>query len=204
MAKLRTAIVNVIGTTNNHRAIELIFESNDEGKDVDPMVQTLVRKVALMRRTIDKFPDKETTYGDNVKYYHTYYQRGINNIKEPNLPNTNCNEMGPIGLLAEELADNNCCLNEQRDIIQDNEQPISITRTPWQDLKRQVEGIAKRHRIKQVTERKTYLGIMDEFDNEVFNEATKNKNDEDEYYSIHSEWCMVQYQGQKRARHKRH
>ena len=68
MAKLRTAIVNVIGTTNNRRAIELIFESNDEGKDVDPMVQTLVRKVDLMRRTIDKFPDKETTYVDNVKY----------------------------------------------------------------------------------------------------------------------------------------
>ena len=69
MAKLRTAIVNVIGTTNNHRAIELIFESNDEGKDVDPTVQTLVRKVALMRRIIDKFPEKETVYVDNIKYY---------------------------------------------------------------------------------------------------------------------------------------
>ena len=59
MAKLRTAIANVIGTTNNHRAIELIFEANDEGKDVDPSVQTLVRKVALMRRINDKFHEKE-------------------------------------------------------------------------------------------------------------------------------------------------
>ena len=47
MAKLRTAIVNVIGTANNHRAMELIFEANDEGKDVDPTVQALVRKAAL-------------------------------------------------------------------------------------------------------------------------------------------------------------
>ena len=35
------------------------FEVNDEGKDVDPYVQTLVRKVALMRRTVDKFPEKQ-------------------------------------------------------------------------------------------------------------------------------------------------
>ena len=69
MAKLRTAIVNVIGTTNYHRAMELMVESNDEGKDVDPSVQSLVRKVALMRRIIDKFPEKETSYVDNIKYY---------------------------------------------------------------------------------------------------------------------------------------
>ena len=61
MNKLRTAIADVIGKTNNHRAIELLFEANDEGKDVDPTVQTLVRKVALMRRVIDKFSDKEHT-----------------------------------------------------------------------------------------------------------------------------------------------
>ena len=85
--------------------------------------------------------------------------------------------MGPIRLLAEELAGNSCCLNEHLDVVQENEQPISITRTPWQDLKRQVEGIAKRQRIKYATERRTYLGKMDEFDNKVCNAATK-KNEE--------------------------
>ena len=55
MSKLRTAIANVIGTSSSHRAIELVFEANDEGKDVDSAVQTLVRKVALMKRIIDKF-----------------------------------------------------------------------------------------------------------------------------------------------------
>ena len=53
IAKLRIAIVNVIGTTNSNGAMELIFEANDEGKYIDPTVQTLVRKVALMRRIID-------------------------------------------------------------------------------------------------------------------------------------------------------
>ena len=177
---------------NNHRAIELIFESNDEGKDVDPTVRTLVRKVALMRRIIDKFPEKETIYVDNIKHYQKYYQKGINNIKEPNSSNANNNEMGPVGLLAEELAGNNCCLNEHLDIVQTNEQPISITRTPWQDLKRQVEGIVKRQRIKNATERRTYLGKMDEFDNEVFNAAVTKRNDEEKYQSIHHEWGMVQ------------
>ena len=59
MNKLRTAITNVIGTASSHRAIELVFEANEEGKDVDPTVQTLVRKVALMRRIIDKFLETE-------------------------------------------------------------------------------------------------------------------------------------------------
>ena len=83
--------------------------------------------------------------------------------------------MGPIGLLAEELATNGCVLSEDLDIIQVNERPLSITRTPWQDLKRQVEYIVKRFRIKDTTQRRTYLGEMDEFDNEVFNAATKKK-----------------------------
>ena len=85
--------------------------------------------------------------------------------------------MGPIGLLVEELARNGCVLNEDLDIIQENERPLSITRTPWQDLKSQVENIAKRKRSKDVTQRRTYLGEMDEFDNEVFNAATKKRNE---------------------------
>ena len=86
--------------------------------------------------------------------------------------------MCPIGLLAESLAANKCCLNEKLKITQNHEQPLSITRTPWQDLKRQVEGIVKRRRIKEATERRTYLGKVDEFDNEVFNAATRNTSDE--------------------------
>ena len=58
--KLRTAIANTIGPCSKHRAIELVFEVNDNGKDVDPLVQTLVRKVALIRRIIDTFPEKKT------------------------------------------------------------------------------------------------------------------------------------------------
>ena len=80
--------------------------------------------------------------------------------KGTNLPNANNSEMGPIGLLAEELAINGCCLNDHLEITQVKKQPVSITRTPWQDLKRQVEGIVKRQRIKNATERKTDLGKL--------------------------------------------
>ena len=55
IGKLRTAIANTIGTSSKHRAIELVFEANDDGKDVDPDAQTLVRTVALMRKIIHKF-----------------------------------------------------------------------------------------------------------------------------------------------------
>ena len=87
MNKLRTAIANVIWTSSSHRAIELVFEANDEGTDVDPAVQTLARKIVLMRRIIDKFLEEEKTYVDNIACDRTYDQTGINNIKEPNVPN---------------------------------------------------------------------------------------------------------------------
>ena len=67
IGELRTAIANAIGTGSSHRAIEMIVEANDDGKGVDPNVQTLVRKVALMRRTIDDFPEEERTYVENIK-----------------------------------------------------------------------------------------------------------------------------------------
>ena len=47
IGKLRTAIANAIGTGSKHRAIGILFEANDDGKDVDPNVQTLVRKLRL-------------------------------------------------------------------------------------------------------------------------------------------------------------
>ena len=62
MGKLRTAIANTIGTCSKHRASELVFEANDDGKDVDPDVQTLVRKVSLMRRLIDEFLEKTSIH----------------------------------------------------------------------------------------------------------------------------------------------
>ena len=40
---------------------------------------------------------------------------------------------------------------------------------------------------------------MDELDNEVFNAATKNKNDEEKYTSIHNERGVVQNKRQKRT-----
>ena len=123
--------------------------------------------------------------------------------------------MGPIGLLAEELATKECILSEDLDIIQENERPLSITRTPWQDLKRQVEGIVKRQRIKDTTKRRTYLGDMDEFDNEVFNAARQKRNEEEQHilqYIMSGAWFKTKDKNelrlpnlwQRRARHYPH
>ena len=81
--------------------------------------------------------------------------------------------MGPIGLLAEELARSGGRFDEELKIYLENENPIGIRRPPWQDLKRQIENIVKRKRIKETTKRRTHLGNMDAFDNEIFNGATQ-------------------------------
>ena len=59
IGKFKTAIADTVGPSSKHRAVQMVFEANDEGKDVDPEVQTIVRKIALMRRIIDKFSTKK-------------------------------------------------------------------------------------------------------------------------------------------------
>ena len=65
------------------------------------------------------------------------------------------------------------------EIIQENELPISIGQTPWQELKRLVDYVGKRKRIKGVSQRRTCLDEIEEFDNEVFIKATRKRNPED-------------------------
>ena len=57
--------------------------------------------------------------------------------------------------------------------------PIHISNTPWQELKRLVEQVAKRKRIKDVSTRRNYLEEMEEFDNEVFNQANSKRGVEE-------------------------
>ena len=83
--------------------------------------------------------------------------------------------MDPIGLLAEDLDRYGATLNDELEIIQENELPINIEITPWQEFKNQVGKIAKRKRITEATKRRGYLGEMDEFDNEVYMAAMRKR-----------------------------
>ena len=47
----------LIGTKSQHRAQDIIFEIHDKGKDLDPEIQAVVRKVTLLRRITDEFPN---------------------------------------------------------------------------------------------------------------------------------------------------
>ena len=178
LGKFKTAIAEVIGTKSQHRAQEIIFEINDTGKHIDPEVQILVRKVSLLRRITDKFPQIFEECINNVKKYQEFFQMGVEN---PNTTKTNFNDYakGPIGLLAEDLHKYGARLNANLEIIQEGELPISIGQTPWQELKRLVERIGKRKRIKGVSQRRTCLDEIEEFDNEVFITATRKRNPEE-------------------------
>ena len=55
MQALRAAIVNAIGPRSVRRSRALTFETcSGKGKDLDPEVQKVVRKISLVRRTIAK------------------------------------------------------------------------------------------------------------------------------------------------------
>ena len=178
IGKFKTAIAEAIGTKSQHRAQEIIFEINDTGKDIDPEIQILVRKVSLLRKIADKFPQTSDECITIAKKYEELFQMGVEN---PNTTKTNLNDYakGPIGLLAEDLHKYGARLNAKLEIIQENELPISIGQTPWRELNRLVEYVGKRKRVKGVSQWRTCLDEVEEFDSEVFTKATGKRNPEE-------------------------
>ena len=122
----------------------------------------MVRKVSLLRRITDKFPTITEGCINNIRKYQEFFQKGTENSKAER-QNLNDYAKGPIGLLAEDLHKYGAALNSKFEIIQEDELPIHISNTPWQELKRLVEQVAKRKRIKDVFTRRNYLEQMEEF-----------------------------------------
>ena len=74
-----------------------MFEANHDGKDVDPNVHTLIGKVALVRKTIDKFPEQENTYVENITQYKEFYRKKFKTQGIRTLLTLTKLEWGPYG-----------------------------------------------------------------------------------------------------------
>ena len=110
----------------------MVFEIGSFGKDFDPEVIQLTRKVALLRRIVAKYPGEEEKIRLILKKYANVNKNGF--AGKSNLPELDGRIMGPIGLLLQELNKVNAEINDNLEITQEHEVAFNIMQTPWQAL----------------------------------------------------------------------
>ena len=87
--------------------------------------------------------------------------------------------LGPICHLLAALHQVGAYLTDTLDIKQDNETPICITTTPWQQLRPQIDQLGKRGRFQQVSAERAFLDGQPELDHEVLTRAMAKRPPEE-------------------------
>ena len=179
MQALRTAITDVIGPRSARRCIAMVYETCSGGTDLDPQVQQLVRKVALLKRMMAKFPSICIKVKSAIYVYKREGKKGAGITfgcaldAQPHL--------GPIGHLLTQLDQVGANLTSDFDIIQEQETDINVVATPWQTIKKQVEYLARRSRTRQASADRTYLGGIQELDHAALRDAMVSRPNEDKH-----------------------
>ena len=62
MKSLRSAIAFAIGPSSGKRNVDLVFNSTNTSKDLDPMAHILYQRIAALRRTMSKHEGKQISY----------------------------------------------------------------------------------------------------------------------------------------------
>ena len=135
----------------------MTFETcSGKGKDLDPEVQKLVRKVGIIKRVMAKHPVVQHEVKTAVTKYSKRGKQGT--IKEGKKQSAQIKSLGPIGMLIEAIADNNAQIDNELDIKQLDEQDISILHTPWGVIQDLTENLARRARIAKASAHRDFLG----------------------------------------------
>ena len=194
MQSLRVAIANVIAIKSRLRSIDLAFATAMLGNDLDPEIVVFVRRALLLRRMLVKHPELTETVKNIWSIYNshkhkaTFYSPEDLNEKMPGLIDDDDKEekddkaMGPIGLLLDSIRNLGAGMCPDFLIHQKYEPAVSLMETPWQHLRPITEDIAFRARFKCTVQKRTFLkscGKTAEIDRETFNDATKNRTNEE-------------------------
>ncbi len=156
MQALRASIANAIGPRSVRRSPAMTFEScSGKGKDLDPMVQRLVRKVTLLRRTIAKHEE----VGGKVKTILQKYakRRMAGTCNDGKNHDVKVQPLGPVGMLIQELDTNGAEIDESLNIKQENEVDFNVIVTPWATLLDLTEALAKRSRTKKASQNRKFF-----------------------------------------------
>ena len=160
---LVAAVIDVFKSRNNNLNAKQFFSTLTRSKnDRDPVAQIVARRVMQIRRTACKKAIAEERFKNLLKIHATKHKRGGQLPKwywdqsqnddgkdeaYPNAqphPSTNEHDLewsddisplGPIGLLIESVVWHGMRIDDELRIWQRKEEPISIMKVPYQNLK---------------------------------------------------------------------
>ena len=186
MRTFRTAISNAIAPHSSLRSIDLTFTAANCGKDLDPLVITLVRRTTMLRRMCCKHEPNDLLVREIWEKYRDAGHLGTKTnasalaSKTPRPTHGSARRQfgknavvprGPIGLLLESIHEIGASLSADLDIRQHNEVDISVLRTPWQHLGHLVEDTAFRARFRAVSVDRSVLAGAIEIDRELLKDS---------------------------------
>ncbi len=180
--ELGAAIAGAVGPRSARRARAGVFEARSEGKEIDPKVVQLTRRVSLLRRILAKFPEVAVKVRLIVKKYEIKFQANPDGSKVHDWED---HLKGPIGFLFGELKEIGAKLKDNLTIEQYKEQSIDIQRTPWQNLKGAINTFGKKTRtVKAAQERTLYRGLK-EVDDVALKIVMKRRSEEEKNILTH-------------------
>ena len=101
MQALRTAIADTVGPNSARRCLAMVFSYNNQKADLDPNIQQVVRKVALLRRITAKYPKLTTIAKAAICAFTQQGKAGTTTTLTTDQPNQL--HPGPIGHLLTSL-----------------------------------------------------------------------------------------------------
>ena len=213
MQILRGAIANAIGPKSRARSIDLTFATANLGKDLDPMVEMVIRRGKMLRRMAIKHPEVQCLLAEIWHWYQQdghpgtlvgtadlaaktpipiFGKSGRAKWKPKSLPR------GPVGLLLVSLHQVGASLDASMVVHHHNEPCLSILDVPWQHLGPLLSDMCTRARYSSTTAARTVLKGALELDSELYNQAI-NKLTPDDARWLSSVSNLSRTTGHKRA-----
>ena len=177
MSELQSAIVSASGPKSSRRSPAIVFSlAAARGKELDPNVEQVVRKVKLLRRTWYKRPQDRDMIRDNL---HACIALRIPGTMQDDTdlamlspappPGAKGRHLwpkhhgcqGPIGLLARELYLVGAVIDSEFVIHKYHGLSIDLFFAPWQHLGRSVAELCARARVVAAPDRNSFHGLIE-------------------------------------------
>ena len=200
LAGLRSAIASTIGPHSRLTNHSIKFSLNPFGTDLDPVVELLARRVAIIRRMIAKHPRTLSIIQDIHLHYGQLDFFGISkpgvqlhNLKSAPPPGAGTKQAwkhstparGPFGLLCLSLHEAASAIDNELNIHAHNEAAISITQIPAQYLRPAVRALGVRARNRYAATIRSNLNELTTLDIDTYHHATSHLDPPDKQWLAH-------------------
>lgn len=201
------AIIDLLKDKNNQHDVDLFFATFAHGGDLDLVAQLLVRRTLEFRRCIAKRPEWQEELkrslelcvaqaeqeGRATEWYRRpgvaeedqwYPDPATHPTKgDPAQWKAAVAEKGPIGLFVQAVVRAGCQIDNEFNVWQAKEMPVSITCTPYQFLGKLMTDVAVRARTRASRNTKPHNTALGESD-AVATKSARKQMEEDEVCAI--------------------